>query len=115
MQKLLQKMENVSKSVIAIITAVSAVFGVLLGIYHGIYKLNQTVSIVLTTIPVIEQNSKFAKINIDYDIALAEQQLIEKSEVDRILMRKLLLYEKDLTLTSNQSTSINYLKSRTKY
>ena len=115
MKKMLQKLETVSKSVMAVVTAVGTILGVLLGIYHGIYKLNQTVSNLITSLPIIENNMKFADINVDYDILLAEKQLSELGEVDRILMRKLLLYKKDLKLTSSQITSINYLESKTKY
>lgn len=115
MKKMLHKLETVSKSVIAVVTAVGTILGVLLGIYHGIYKLNQTVSNLITSLPIIENNMKFADINVDYDVLLAEKQLSDSGEVDRILMRKLLLYKKDLTLTSAQLTSINYLESRTKY
>lgn len=115
MKKLLLKLETVSKSVMAIVTAVGTILGVLLGIYHGIYKLNQTVSSLVTSLPIIENNSKFADISIDYDIALAEKQLTEQGCVDRILMRKLLLYKKDLKLTSSQITNINYLESKTRY
>ena len=115
MKKMLQKLETVSKSVMAIVTAVGTILGVLLGIYHGIYKLNQTVSNLITSLPIIENNMKFTDINVDYDIALAEKQLSENGYIDRILMRKLLLYKKDLMLTSSQITNINYLESKTKY
>lgn len=115
MKKMLQKLETVSKSVVAIITAAGTILGVLLGIYHGIYKLNQTVSSLITSLPVIENNSKFADINVDYDISLAEKQLAEEGHIDRILMRKLLLYKKDLNLTSSQITNITYLESKTRY
>ena len=115
MRKLLQKLETASKTVVAITTAVGTILGVLLGIYHGIYKLNQTANNLVKSLPVIENNMKFADINIDYDISLAEKQLSEQGYVDRILMRKLLLYKKDLKLTSSQVTNINYLESKTKY
>lgn len=115
MKKLLQKLETASKTVVAITTAVGTILGVLLGIYHGIYKLNQTANNLVKSLPVIENNMKFADINIDYDISLAEKQLAENGCVDRILMRKLLLYKKDLKLTSSQVTNINYLESKTKY
>ena len=91
MKKLLAKIENISKSVIAATTAVGAIMGILAGIYHGIYKLNQTANNIVRTIPIVENNSKFADINVDYDISLAEKQLSELGSVDRILMRKLLL------------------------
>lgn len=115
MRKMLQKLETVSKTVVAIITAVGTILGVLLGIYHGIYRLNQTANNLVKSLPIVENNMKFADINVDYDIALAEKQLSEKDCIDRILMRKLLLYKKDLKLTSSQITSINYLESKTKY
>lgn len=115
MKKLLQKLETVSKSVIAIITAGTTILGVLLAIYHGIYKLNQTASNLVKSLPVVENNMKFAVINIDYDILLAEKQLSEKGYIDRILMKKLLLYKEDLNLTSTQITNINYLESKTGY
>lgn len=115
MIKVLQKIENVSKTVVAIITAGGTILGVLLAIYHGIYKLNQTANNLVKSLPVIENNMKFADINIDYDIALAEKQLAEQGNVDRILIRKLLLYKKDLKLTSGQITNINYLESKTRY
>lgn len=113
--KMLQKIENASKSVIAATTAVGAIMGILAGIYHGIYKLNQTANNIVRTIPIVENNSRFADINVDYDISLAEKQLAEQGNVDRILMRKLLLYKKDLKLTSGQITNINYLESKTRY
>lgn len=115
MMKVLKQLESVSKTVVAIITAGGTILGVLLGIYHGIYKLNQTANNLVKSLPVIENNMKFADINIDYDISLAEKQLAEQGCVDRILMRKLLLYKKDLKLTSSQITSINYLESKTEY
>ena len=115
MRKILLKLETVSKSVMAIVTAVGTILGVLLGIYHGIYKLNQTANNLVKSLPIVENNSKFADINVDYDISLAEKQLAENGCVDRILMRKLLLYKKDLMLTSSQVTNINYLESKTKY
>ena len=115
MRKMLQKLETVSKTVVAIITAVGTILGVLLGIYHGIYRLNQTASNLVKSLPIVENNMKFADINVDYDIALAEKQLAENGCIDRILMRKLLLYKKDLNLTSGQITNINYLESKTKY
>ena len=62
MKKMLQKLETVSKSVMAIVTAVGTILGVLLGIYHGIYKLNQTVSNLITSLPIIENNMKFTDI-----------------------------------------------------
>ena len=96
--KVLKQLESVSKTVVAIITAGGTILGVLLGIYHGIYKLNQTANSLVKSLPVIENNMKFADINIDYDISLAEKQLAEQGCVDRILMRKLLLYKKDLKL-----------------
>lgn len=113
--KVLKQLESASKTVVAIITAGGTILGVLLGIYHGIYKLNQTANNLVKSLPVIENNMKFADINIDYDISLAEKQLAEQGCVDRILMRKLLLYKKDLKLTSSQVTNINYLESKTKY
>lgn len=115
MMKALQKIENASKSVIAATTAVGAIMGILAGIYHGIYKLNQTANNIVRTIPLVENNVRFTDINVDYDISLAEKQLSEQGGVDRILMRKLLLYKKDLKLTSSQITNINYLESKTKY
>lgn len=115
MMKVLKQLESASKTVVAIITAGGTILGVLLGIYHGIYKLNQTANNLVKSLPVIENNMKFADINIDYDISLAEKQLAEQGCVDRILMRKLLLYKKDLKLTSSQVTNINYLESKTKY
>ena len=115
MDKVISKIENISKGVVAIVTGAGTILGVLIGIYHGIYKLNQTVSSLVTSLPIIENNSKFADISIDYDIALAEKQLTEQGCVDRILMRKLLLYKKDLMLTSSQVTNINYLESKTRY
>lgn len=115
MMKVLKQLESASKTVVAIITAGGTILGVLLGIYHGIYKLNQTANNLVKSLPVIENNMKFADINIDYDISLAEKQLAENGYIDRILMRKLLLYKKDLKLTSSQITNINYLESKTKY
>ncbi len=162
MDKVISKIENISKGVVAIVTGAGTILGVLIGIYHGIYKLNQTANNLVKSLPVIENNMKFADINVDYDIALAEKQLSigiyhgiyklnqtannlvkslpviennmkfadinvdydialaekqlsEKDCIDRILMRKLLLYKKDLKLTSSQITSINYLESKTKY
>lgn len=115
MMKVLKQLESASKTVVAIITAGGTILGVLLGIYHGIYKLNQTANNLVKSLPVIENNMKFADINIDYDISLAEKQLAEQGCMDRILMRKLLLYKKDLKLTSSQITSINYLESKTEY
>lgn len=115
MRKMLQKLETVSKTVVAIITAVGTILGVLLGIYHGIYRLNQTASNLVKSLPIVENNMKFADINVDYDIALAEKQLAENGCIDRILMRKLLLYKKDLNLTSSQITNITYLESKTRY
>lgn len=115
MMKVLKQLESASKTVVAIITAGGTILGVLLGIYHGIYKLNQTANNLVKSLPVIENNMKFADINIDYDISLAEKQLAEQGCVDRILMRKLLLYKKDLMLTSSQVTNINYLESKTRY
>ena len=115
MDKVISKIENISKGVVAIVTGAGTILGVLIGIYHGIYKLNQTANNLVKSLPVIENNMKFADINVDYDIALAEKQLSEKDCIDRILMRKLLLYKKDLRLTSSQITSINYLESKTKY
>lgn len=115
MIRLLQRLETVSKSVIAIITAGSAIIGVLLAIYHGIYNLNQTANTIVKSVSVIENNSKFTDINIEYDILLAEKQLAESGNIDRILMRKLLLYKKDLKLTSSQTTNINYLENKSKY
>lgn len=115
MRKMLQKLESVSKTVVAIITAVGTILGVLLGIYHGIYRLNQTASNLVKSLPIVENNMKFADINVDYDIALAEKQLAENGCIDRILMRKLLLYKKDLNLTSSQITNITYLESKTRY
>lgn len=113
--KILKKLETVSKSVTAIVTATGTILGVLLGIYHGIYKLNQTASNLVKSLPIVENNMKFAMINIDYDILLAENQLTEKGYIDRILMRKLLLYREELNLTSMQITNINYLESKTGY
>ena len=115
MMKVLKQLESASKTVVAIITAGGTILGVLLGIYHGIYKLNQTANNLVKSLPVIENNMKFTDINVDYDIALAEKQLSENNCIDRILMRKLLLYKKDLKLTSSQITNINYLESKTKY
>ena len=115
MDKVISKIENISKGVVAIVTGAGTILGVLIGIYHGIYKLNQTANNLVKSLPVIENNMKFADINVDYDIALAEKQLSEKDCIDRILMRKLLLYKKDLKLTSSQITSISYLESKTKY
>ena len=115
MDKVISKIENISKGVIAIVTGAGTILGVLIGIYHGIYKLNQTANNLVKSLPVIENNMKFADINVDYDIALAEKQLAEKDCIDRILMRKLLLYKKDLKLTSSQITNINYLESKTRY
>ena len=113
--RLLQKMENISKSVVAIITATSAVIGVLLGIYHGIYSLNKTVKSVVKAIPLLEEHNRFLEITVDYDIYLAESQLNEKGGIDRLLMRKLVQYESELALTSEQLNNIKYLKSKSKY
>lgn len=115
MMRLLQKLETVSKSVIAIIGAGTAITGVLLGIYHGIYRLNQTASNIVKTLPLVENNKKFKEINLDYDILLAEKQLVENKDVDRILMRKLLRYKKELKLESDHQSRIDYLESKTKY
>ena len=115
MKKMLLKLETVSKSVIAIITAGTTILGVLIGIYHVIYRLNQTANSLVKSLPVIENNMKFTDISVDYDIALAEKQLLEQGSIDRILMKKLLLYKKDLKLTSSQITNINYLESKTRY
>lgn len=115
MRKIFKKIENVSKSLMAIVTAGGTIIGVLLGIYHGIHKLNETASSLLKSLPVIENNMRFSDINIDYDILLAEKQLAEKGKIDRILMRKLLLYKKDLRLNSAQLTSINYLETKSHY
>ena len=115
MDKVISKIENISKGVVAIVTGAGTILGVLIGIYHGIYKLNQTANNLVKSLPVIENNMKFADINVDYDIALAEKQLSEKDCIDRILMRKLLLYKKDLKLTSSQITNINYLESKTRF
>lgn len=113
--RLLQKMENISKSVVAIITATSAVIGVLLGIYHGIYSLNKTVKSVVKAIPLLEEHNRFLEISINSDIYLAEYQLNQTNNVDRLLMRKLLRYESEISLTSEQLNNIKYLKSKSKY
>lgn len=113
--RLLQKMENISKSVVAIITATSAVIGVLLGIYHGIYSLNKTVKSVVKAIPLLEEHNKFLEISINSDIYLAEFQLNQTNNIDRLLMRKLLRYESEISLTSEQLNNIKYLKSKSKY
>ena len=113
--RMLQKMENISKSVVAIITATSAVIGVLLGIYHGIYSLNKTVKSVVKAIPLLEEHNKFLEISINSDIYLAEHQLNQTNNIDRLLMRKLLRYESEISLTSEQLNNIKYLKSKSKY
>ena len=113
--RLLQKMENISKSVVAIITATSAVIGVLLGIYHGIYSLNKTVKSVVKAIPLLEEHNRFLEISINSDIYLAEYQLNQTNNIDRLLMRKLLRYESEISLTSEQLNNIKYLKSKSKY
>lgn len=113
--RLLQKMENISKSVVAIITATSAVIGVLLGIYHGIYSLNKTVKSVVKAIPLLEEHNRFLEISINSDIYLAEYQLNQTNNIDRLLMRKLLQYESEISLTSEQLNNIKYLKSKSKY
>lgn len=115
MRKILQKLETVSKSVVAIITATSTIVGVLLGIYHGIYKLNKTVTAVVQVIPLLEEHNRFLEITVDYDIYVAEKQLNEKGGIDRLLMRKLVQYESELALTSEQLNNIKYLKSKSKY
>lgn len=115
MKKILQKLETVSKSVMAMITAVGAIVGILIGIYRGIHRLNHTANYIAKTLPLVKNNSKFTDINIEYDILLAEKQLAESGNIDRILMRKLLLYKKDLKLTSSQTTNINYLENKSKY
>lgn len=115
MKNLINKTNAFLNKITEIIKAGGLVLGVLIAIYHGIYKLNQTVNTLITSLPIIENNMKFADINVDYDILLAEKQLSESGEVDRILMRKLLLYKKDLTLNSAQLTSINYIESKTRY
>lgn len=115
MRKLIQKLENVSKVVIAIVSACTAVMGVLIGIYHGIYRLNQTADSIVKAVTSVENNSRFTRININYDIAMAEQQLTERGDIDRLQMKKLLLYKQDLKLEPEQSINIDYLKSKTKY
>lgn len=115
MKNMLEKTNTFIKKVTEIIKAGGLVLGVLVAIYHGIYNLNKTVNNLIKSLPIVENNMKFADINIDYDILLAEKQLAENGCVDRILMRKLLLYKKDLMLTSSQVTNINYLESKTRY
>lgn len=115
MRVLLEKMKNISESVIAIATATSVIIGVLLAIYNGIYKLNQTLTSVVQAIPLLEEHNRFLEITVDYDIYLAENQLNEKGEIDRLLMRKLVQYESELALTSEQLNNIKYLKSKSKY
>lgn len=115
MMKMFQKIKNISESVVAVATATSVVVGVLLGIYHGIYKLNKTVTSVVQAIPLLEEHNKFLEIQVDYDIYLAETQLTEKKQIDRLLMRKLIQYESELGLTSEQLNNIKYLKSKSKY
>ena len=115
MKNMLEKTNTFIKKVTEIIKAGGLVLGVLVAIYHGIYNLNKTVNNLVKSLPIVENNMKFADINIDYDISLAEKQLAENGCVDRILMRKLLLYKKDLMLTSSQVTNINYLESKTRY
>lgn len=115
MRKLLEKAKNISESVVAIISATSVVVGVLIGIYHGIYKLNKTVTSVVQAIPLLEEHNKFLEIQVDYDIYLAEVQLTQNKEIDRLLMRKLLQYESELGLTSEQLNNIKYLKSKSKH
>lgn len=115
MRALLEKMKNISESVIAIATATSVIIGVLLAIYNGIYKLNQTLTSVVQAIPLLEEHNRFLEITVDYDIYLAENQLNEKGEIDRLLMRKLVQYESELALTSEQLNNIKYLKSKSKY
>ena len=115
MRKILQKLETVSKSVVAIITATSTIVGVLIGIYHGIYSLNKTVKSVVKAIPLLEEHNKFLEISINFDIYLAEHQLNQTNNVDRLLMRKLLRYESEISLTSEQLNNIKYLKSKSKY
>ncbi len=68
MDKVISKIENISKGVVAIVTGAGTILGVLIGIYHGIYKLNQTANNLVKSLPVIENNMKFADINVDYDI-----------------------------------------------
>lgn len=115
MRVLLEKMKNISESVIAIATATSVIIGVLLAIYNGIYKLNQTLTSVVQAIPLLEEHNRFLEITVDFDIYLAENQLNEKGEIDRLLMRKLVQYESELALTSEQLNNIKYLKSKSKY
>ncbi|MCF2611655.1 hypothetical protein [Fusobacterium perfoetens] len=115
MRVLLEKMKNISESVIAIVTATSVIIGVLLAIYNGIYRLNQTVTSVVKAIPLLEEHNRFLEITVDYDIYLAESQLNEKGGIDMLLMRKLVQYESELALTSEQLNNIKYLKSKSKY
>ena len=115
MKNIIEKTNTFIKKIVEIIKAGGLILGVLIGIYHGIYNLNKTVNSLIKSLPMVENNTKFADISIDYDISLAEKQLSEQGCVDRILMRKLLLYKKDLKLTSGQITNINYLESKTKY
>lgn len=115
MKNMLEKTNTFIKKVTEIIKAGGLVLGVLVAIYHGIYNLNKTVNNLVKSLPIVENNMKFADINIDYDILLAEKQLVENGKIDRILIRKLLLYKKDLKLNSAQLTSINYLETKSNY
>lgn len=115
MMKILQKIENVSKTVMAIITSGIAILGVLLGIYRGIYKLNVTASDIVKTIPTVANHSSFIDISIDYDIMLAEKQLLNEGEIDEVLMRKLLSFKEDMKISKTQMANIRYLESKTKY
>ena len=115
MKTTLEKMNIFLKKIVEIIKADGLILGVLVAIYHGIYNLNKTVSNLVKSLPIVENNMKFADISIDFDIALAEKQLMEKGYIDRILIKKLLLYKKDLKLTSAQIANINYLETKTSY
>lgn len=113
----IKKIESLLKSVVGIILALGSVLTALGFIYSGIIRLNNTVTHLAKSVPLVEEHSIFANQEVDYMIDECLDLLGSGQVVPRRLISKLLVYRDTLpkTLNYKQRMNIDYIAKKTNY
>lgn len=113
----LKKIEAFLKSVVGIFLALGSVLTALGFIYSGIIRLNNTVTDLAKSVPLVEEHSIFTNQEVDYMIDECLDMLNSQKEIPRRLIAKLLVYRDTMpkTLNYKQRMNIDYIARKTNY
>lgn len=117
MIKKLKEIDTFLKTIIGIVISVGSILTALGFIYSGIIKLNNTVSSLAQSVPLVEEHGIFVHQEVDFMIDEVLEMIVDRKPVPRRYVSKLLVYRDTLpkTLNYKQRMNIDYIERKLNY